>query len=188
MVEILPLQLSSTRRAFMRWVPLPVELFLHDRLPNGLGRVMTACARSIQRSSSGIARLITARMSLGGECARASVRLTWMSRSWREVCDDAGIKTPIQVMDLRAKAGADKAESAGDIRQAQTKLGHSSVVMVEHYVRERRGARVTPSGDILLVAISRIRWDPLSLVEFLAGPLIDITSTRHAQRTFSSDL
>ena len=73
------------------------------------------------------------------------VGLNWMSRIWRDACDDAGIKTPIQFRDLRAKAGTDKTEAAGDIRQAQTQLGHSSVVMTEHYVRKRRGAKVTPT-------------------------------------------
>ncbi|KAF0570723.1 hypothetical protein P305_11395, partial [Xylella fastidiosa subsp. fastidiosa Mus-1] len=34
---------------------------------------------------------------------------------------------------------------AGDIRQAQAQLGHTSVVMTEHYVRKRKGAKVTPT-------------------------------------------
>jgi integrase len=50
-----------------------------------------------------------------------------------------------QFRDLRAKAGTDKADSAGDIRQAQRQLGHSSVVMTEHYVRNRRGDKVDPT-------------------------------------------
>lgn len=50
-----------------------------------------------------------------------------------------------QFRDLRAKAGTDKAEAAGDIRQAQKQLGHSSVVMTEHYVRSRRGEKVSPT-------------------------------------------
>lgn len=49
-----------------------------------------------------------------------------------------------QLRDLRAKAGTDKTDS-GDIRQAQQQLGHGSVVMTEHYVRGRRGAKVTPT-------------------------------------------
>ena len=51
----------------------------------------------------------------------------------------------VQFRDLRAKAGTDKADSSGDVRQAQRQLGHSSVVMTEAYVRERRGAKVTPT-------------------------------------------
>lgn len=51
----------------------------------------------------------------------------------------------IQFRDLRAKAGTDKADSAGDIRQAQAQLGHATVTMTEHYVRKRRGAKVTPT-------------------------------------------
>lgn len=50
-----------------------------------------------------------------------------------------------QFRDLRAKAGTDKAESAGDIRQAQKQLGHRSVTMTEHYVRNRKGDKVAPT-------------------------------------------
>lgn len=63
-----------------------------------------------------------------------------MSRRWKKACEDAQVKG-VQFRDLRAKAGTDKTESAGDIRQAQAQLGHTSVVMTEHYVRERRGPR-----------------------------------------------
>lgn len=58
----------------------------------------------------------------------------------------AGIeKEDFQFRDLRAKAGTDKAESSGDIRQAQKQLGHSNVTMTEHYTRNRRGDKVTPT-------------------------------------------
>ncbi|KFA40018.1 integrase family protein [Xylella fastidiosa] len=58
----------------------------------------------------------------------------------------AGIaKEVFQFRDLRAKAATDKADLAGDIRQAQAQLGHASVTMTEHYVRKRRGAKVTPT-------------------------------------------
>lgn len=58
----------------------------------------------------------------------------------------AGIKQDqFQFRDLRAKAGTDKAESSGDIRQAQKQLGHSSVTMTEHYVRGRKGDKTTPT-------------------------------------------
>lgn len=50
-----------------------------------------------------------------------------------------------QFRDLRAKAGTDKADSSGDIRAAQTQLGHANVTMTEHYVRRRRGAKTTPT-------------------------------------------
>lgn len=56
----------------------------------------------------------------------------------------AGInKESFQFRDLRAKAGTDKAESSGDIRQAQKQLGHSTITMTEHYVRDRKGSKVT---------------------------------------------
>ncbi|EPJ6837668.1 tyrosine-type recombinase/integrase [Stenotrophomonas maltophilia] len=58
----------------------------------------------------------------------------------------AGIqKKEFQFRDLRAKAGTDKADSAGDIRQAQQQLGHKSVTTTEIYVRKRRGALTSPT-------------------------------------------
>jgi len=58
----------------------------------------------------------------------------------------AGIpKHAFQLRDLRAKAGTDKTDLAGDIRQAQKQLGHTSVTMTEHYVRNRRGDKVEPT-------------------------------------------
>lgn len=67
-----------------------------------------------------------------------------MSRRWVKACEAAKV-TGLQFRDLRAKAGTDKTEKAGDIRQAQQQLGHSSVVMTEHYVRKRKGQKVTPT-------------------------------------------
>lgn len=55
------------------------------------------------------------------------------------------VKMDFQFRDLRAKAGTDKADSSGDIRQAQQQLGHASVTMTEHYVRQRKGSKVTPT-------------------------------------------
>lgn len=58
----------------------------------------------------------------------------------------AGIpKKEFQFRDLRAKAGTDKADSAGDIRQAQQQLGHKSVTTTEIYMRKRRGALTSPT-------------------------------------------
>jgi integrase len=59
--------------------------------------------------------------------------------------DAAGIEpAAFQFRDLRAKAASDKTES-GDIRQAQRQLGHSTVTTTEGYVRDRLGAKVTPT-------------------------------------------
>lgn len=52
-------------------------------------------------------------------------------------------KAEFQMRDLRAKAGTDKAESSGDILQAKDQLGHTTVAMTEHYIRRRRGKKVT---------------------------------------------
>jgi integrase len=73
-----------------------------------------------------------------------SMTVAAMSRRWQKACKAAKIEG-IQFRDLRAKAGTDKTDSAGDIRQAQQQLGHASLVMTEHYVRKRRGAKVTPT-------------------------------------------
>ena len=54
-------------------------------------------------------------------------------------------KDSFQFRDLRAKAGTDKAESSGDIVQARDQLGHTTVVMTEKYVRDRKGKKVTPT-------------------------------------------
>lgn len=56
--------------------------------------------------------------------------------------EKAGVK--FQFRDLRAKAGTDKAESQ-DIHAAQKQLGHKTIVMTEHYVRERLGDKVDPT-------------------------------------------
>jgi integrase len=58
----------------------------------------------------------------------------------------AGVdKDLFQFRDLRAKAGTDKTESSGDIRAAQRQLGHRSLTMTEHYVRDRKGDKVGPT-------------------------------------------
>lgn len=65
---------------------------------------------------------------------------------FREARKAAGIPAnEFQFRDLRAKAGTDKTESSGDIRQAQKQLGHKSIAMTEHYVRKRRGDKVGPT-------------------------------------------
>ena len=57
----------------------------------------------------------------------------------------AGVpKNEFQFRDLRAKAGTDKAESE-DISAARKQLGHVSVKMTEHYVRNRKGDLVKPT-------------------------------------------
>jgi integrase len=59
---------------------------------------------------------------------------------------EAGIKKDtFQFRDLRGKAATDKTEKSGDIRQAQKQLGHTTISMTEHYVRGRKGDKVTPT-------------------------------------------
>ncbi|MFL9963059.1 tyrosine-type recombinase/integrase [Paraburkholderia sediminicola] len=72
--------------------------------------------------------------------------LDTLPRRFRVARREAGIADgDFQFRDLRAKAGTDKTDSTGDIRQAQKELGHTSVAMTEHYVRNRRGDRVKPT-------------------------------------------
>ncbi|MDD5056596.1 MAG: tyrosine-type recombinase/integrase [Sideroxydans sp.] len=49
-----------------------------------------------------------------------------------------------QFRDLRAKAGTDKADTDG-MRAAQEQLGHENMAMTEHYVRSRKGQKVSPT-------------------------------------------
>jgi integrase len=49
-----------------------------------------------------------------------------------------------QLRDLRAKAASDKADAA-PLLDVRDQLGHGSVKMTEHYVRGRRGKKVTPT-------------------------------------------
>jgi len=74
------------------------------------------------------------------------VSLRALQDQFQKAREKAGIdKTLFQFRDLRAKAGTDKTESSGDIRQAQKQLGHASVTTTEHYVRARKGDKVTPT-------------------------------------------
>lgn len=52
--------------------------------------------------------------------------------------------THFQFRDLRAKAGTDKAESH-NLDEAKKQLGHTNVKMTEHYVRSRKGEKVSPT-------------------------------------------
>ena len=67
-----------------------------------------------------------------------------MSRRWARACTAAGIEG-LQFRDLRAKAATDKEEATSNIREAQRQLGHTSVRMTEHYTRNRKGAKVSPT-------------------------------------------
>lgn len=59
--------------------------------------------------------------------------------------EKAGISPDaFQFRDLRAKAASDKAENT-DLMSAQYQLGHASVTMTEHYIRNRRGKKVAPT-------------------------------------------
>lgn len=77
----------------------------------------------------------------GREVGRAALRYRF-----DKAREAAGVaKEDFQFRDLRAKAGTDKADSAGDIRQAQAQLGHKSITTTEIYVRKRKGAKTSPT-------------------------------------------
>ncbi|BBE09628.1 phage-related integrase [Mycoavidus cysteinexigens] len=77
-----------------------------------------------------------------GEC----VALKTLQAMFAQARTAAGLcAAEYQFRDLRAKAGTDKAELSGDIRRAQKQLGHTSIKMTEHYVRNRRGEKVEPT-------------------------------------------
>lgn len=67
-----------------------------------------------------------------------------LSRHWKAACEAAGI-SGYQFRDLRAKAATDTEEKTGNVRAAQRQLGHASVTMTEHYVRNRKGSKVAPT-------------------------------------------
>lgn len=71
-----------------------------------------------------------------------SIGVNALSRHWAAACKAAGVEG-VQFRDLRAKAATDKEESGG-MQAAQRLLGHSRSAMTEHYVKNRRGAKVTP--------------------------------------------
>lgn len=73
-----------------------------------------------------------------------SIGVNALSRRWAKACEKAKV-AGLQFRDLRAKAATDKEESTGNIRDAQRQLGHSNARMTEHYLRNRRGAKVKPT-------------------------------------------
>ena len=73
--------------------------------------------------------------------------ITKISHAAETLLDKARKKAGVtfQLRDIRAKAGTDRADQSGDVRQAQRLLGHSSVTTTERYIRRRRGVTVKPS-------------------------------------------
>jgi integrase len=57
----------------------------------------------------------------------------------------AGVDKEIQIRDLRAKAGTDKADKGG-IEEARKQLGHTSIKMTNTYVRPVLGDKVDPTA------------------------------------------
>ncbi|AHN74463.2 integrase [Pandoraea pnomenusa] len=78
--------------------------------------------------------------------AGQALTLDTLQRRFRDARRAAGVDdASFQLRDLRAKAGTDKTDTTGDLRQAQKQLGHTSVTMTEHYVRNRRCDKVKPT-------------------------------------------
>ncbi len=73
----------------------------------------------------------------------AAVTTAILRKRFDDAREAAGVpKADFQMRDLRAKAGTDKAESS-DILQAKDQLGHTTVAMTEHYIRKRKGKKIT---------------------------------------------
>jgi integrase len=70
-----------------------------------------------------------------------------LSRQWALACKAAKVEG-LQFRDLRAKAATDKEESTGNIRDAQRQMGHANVSMTEHYTRNRKGAKSSPTREL----------------------------------------
>lgn len=100
-----------------------------------------------------IARILKRKAEIGATSARLVVnesgqplRYDALRQRFHGARANAGVPIDsFQFRDLRAKAGTDTTDSAGDIRQAQQQLGHKSLSMTEHYVRERKGDKVKPT-------------------------------------------
>lgn len=70
-----------------------------------------------------------------------------LSRQWAQACEKAKVEG-LQFRDLRAKAATDKEEATGNIRDAQKQMGHRNVSMTEHYTRNRKGAKSSPTREL----------------------------------------
>lgn len=88
-------------------------------------------------------RKVASMMMLANKSGKV-IGLNALSRRFRAAVEAAGL-SGIHLRDLRAKAATDKAESSGSMMEAQRQLGHTNVTMTQHYVRQRRGEKVTPT-------------------------------------------
>ena len=88
-------------------------------------------------------RRVASMMMLADKSGRV-IGLNALSRRFAAAVKEAGL-SGIQLRDLRAKAATDKAEASGSMMEAQRQLGHTNVTMTQHYVRQRRGEKVTPT-------------------------------------------
>jgi len=76
----------------------------------------------------------------------APMTVAMLRRRFDMAREAAGVSKPeFKMRVLRAKAGTDKAESSGDMMQAKDQLGHTTVVMTEQYIRNRKGKKVSPT-------------------------------------------
>lgn len=88
-------------------------------------------------------RKVASMMMLANKSGKV-IGLNALSRRFRAAVEGAGL-SGIHLRDLRAKAATDKAEASGSMMEAQRQLGHTNVTMTQHYVRQRRGEKVTPT-------------------------------------------
>jgi len=114
--------------------------------PNALGTILDRIAEAkrdkkitsmaLVCGANGL-RMTTSALDNAFDRARARAML-----KHRDSPDMVAAIKQFQFRDLRAKAGTDKAD-ATDMHEAQRQLGHSSITMTEHYVRQ--GKIVSPT-------------------------------------------
>ncbi len=112
------------------------------------GQLKTLLARILERKKTyKIRTLQLICTETGRPITQNALSLRFVKARAKAAKNNPKIKTEIlnyQYRDLRAKAATDKAENEG-MREAQLLAGHSKMSMTEHYVRNRKGQKVSPT-------------------------------------------
>lgn len=116
-----------------------------------VGELATLIERLIEQKKAYSVRTLSLLINESGEALTKSM----LRGRFEKARDEAAKAEPdperaawirgLQFRDLRAKAGTDKADASGDIRQAQKQLGHTTISTTQRYMRNRRGEKVEPT-------------------------------------------